>query len=230
MPAFGLLTQSHTAMSLFRLGQHLQMLGIPAAASTVSLPDIVDARNLFLTLWYDNSDASHLLFVDADMDFDSNLIVEMIKFGQPVVGALYPARVLPLKFVGKAAHPHPADSVVNGFIKVGGVGAGIMLIERDCITKMLAADPALSSEKRTAGQTVRTLMDQMGLNRIIHGFDQLIVDDVKMSEDLSFCRRWQTTCGGEIWANIVYEIGHTGAFRFAGRYVELFTTEPPANA
>lgn len=217
-------------MSLFRLGQHLQSLDIPAAASTVSLPDIVDVRNLFLTLWYDNTDASHLLLIDADMDFDSHLVVDMIKFGQPVVGALYPARVLPTQFVGKAAHSRHSENVVNGFIKVDGIGAGIMLVERDCITKMIAADPALSSAKRTAGQTVRALMDSMGLARLIHGFDNLIVDDVKMSEDLSFCRRWQQLCGGEIWANIVHDIGHSGTYRFSGRYIDLFTAEAPANA
>lgn len=216
-------------MSLFRLGQHLQMLGIPAAASTVSFPDIVDVRNIFLTLWYDKTDASHLLFIDADMDFESHMIADMIAFDQPLVGTIYPAKVLPQKFVGRAATPQPAEEVIKGFIKVDGVGTGIMLIRRDCVTKMLAADPLLSSDKLMARHTAHNLLEQMNLARLIHGFDQIIIDDVKTAEDLSFCHRWKTLCGGEVWANIVYEIGHTGAYRFSGRYIDLFKVDSPAS-
>lgn len=212
-------------MSLFRLGQHLQALGIPAAASTVSFPDIVDVRNIFLSLWYDQTDATHLLFVDSDMDFDSRLIVDMIHFNKPLVGAIYPARVLPLKFVGRAGTPQPTEKVTDGFLKVDGVGAGILLIRRDCITDMICANSAISSDKGLGQHTAHNLFEQMNLKRIIRAFDQVIVNDVKMAEDLSFCHRWRSLCGGEVWANVVYPIGHTGPYRFEGRYIDLFKQE-----
>lgn len=209
-------------MTLFRLGQHLQALNIPAAASCVSFPDIVDVRNIFLTLWYDKTDASHLLFIDSDMDFDSQLIVDMLAFDKPLVGTLYPARVLPTKFVGRALTPYPTEEVVSGHIRIDGAGTGIMLISRDCITKMLEVIPSLSSDKLMTRHTAHELLEKMELTRLIHAFDQLVVDDVKMAEDLSFCHRWKETCGGEVWANIMYDIGHSGTYRFSGRYIDLF--------
>ena len=139
--------QAHCAMSLFRLGQHLEHHGIKGAAATVSFPDIADVRNIFLTLWYDQSDATHILFIDSDMDFESRLVIDMIEFDQPLVGAIYPAKVLPTKFVGRAGPTAQAEVINRGFMLVEGVGAGIMLIKRECITKMLEADPSIASDK-----------------------------------------------------------------------------------
>jgi hypothetical protein len=37
-----------------------------------------------------------------------------------------------------------------------------------------------------------------------------------MSEDVSFCRRWQQT-GGEIWAVYDDAVGHVGPFAFRAK-------------
>ena len=41
--------------------------------AALSFPDIVDLRNVFTSIWYDGISASHMLFVDADMQFDSRI-------------------------------------------------------------------------------------------------------------------------------------------------------------
>ena len=60
---------------------------LPAAPTRTS-----SKAAIFFTRWFDKTDASHLLFLDADMGFDPQLIVDMIAFDQPLTGAAYPKR------------------------------------------------------------------------------------------------------------------------------------------
>lgn len=224
LPAYGLATVSHTAVSLFRLGQALADAKVPAAIGTMSMIDIVEARNVFLTVFMDRTDATHLLFVDADNDFPADLIKAMIARDHPLVGTVYPARVFPPKFVGRCIGEAPHD-VDDGFIKVDGVGAGIMLIRRDCVERLLEADPSLSV-KPNRGHAGAALIEQMKLERIISAFNRVEVDGETRAEDLSFCYRWRSL-GEDIWANISYEIGHTGPHTYRSRYLEVATGAPP---
>jgi hypothetical protein len=65
--------------------------------STISYVDANDARNYLLTLWYNKTDASHLLFVDADMGFGPQLIFDMVALDKPITGVIYPKRQIDLQ-------------------------------------------------------------------------------------------------------------------------------------
>jgi len=76
-----------------------------------------------------------------------------------------------------------------------------------------------------AGETLR----QTGTNRLIRLFEKLDIPDRGLvSEDLSFCIRWQQ-CGGEVWANIGHKISHVGPYDFAGRYLDVVEAQAQAN-
>lgn len=223
LPAYGQTVFSQTAGSLFKLAQHLTAFNVLASLGTVSIIDIVEVRNVFLSIFFDKTKASHLLFIDADMSFPSELIMDMIRFDKPLVGAVYPAKVFPPKFVGRAIGEAPYD-IDSGFIKVDGVGAGIMLIRRDCVEKLLDADPELSVPP-CRGHIAAPLIDQIKLDRIICAFNPIITEGYRRSEDLSFCYRWRSL-GEDIWANVSHDIGHTGPHTFCSRFLEIASNEP----
>src|SRR4051794_5615952 len=50
------------------------------------------ARNAIATIFHEQRHFTHLLFVDSDMGFNPDLIVKMLDFGQPIVGAICPHR------------------------------------------------------------------------------------------------------------------------------------------
>src|SRR5580700_9631941 len=102
-PAYGEVFYTPYVSSMLKLTRALQKRGIDFAFNAISYSEIAESRNFLLTHWYDKTDASHLLFVDADMGFPAAAITEMIDFDKPLVGAVYPKRTLDVKKVAQLA-------------------------------------------------------------------------------------------------------------------------------
>ncbi len=231
-PAFGELFYSSYVRSLFRLTQALGQRKWQSTFASVSYSDIVESRNYLLTYWYDKTDSTHLLFLDADMGYPAQLILDMVDLNKPVVGVIYPKRQIDLERIAQlSASGNPSKRAIarahdyivrrergtatqrkNGFITVDGCGTGIMLIARTAVDAMLAAMPDLSDTEGAKGTPLAT-----GLDRMIRAFQPVRVGGKLLSEDFSFCHRWRQ-CKGEIWVNTTYEIEHVGVHRFKARY------------
>lgn len=207
-PTFRNEMSAATHESLEQLGHALIHKGIPAFASRLSWPDIEELRNTILSYWYDvMPDSTHLLFVDSDMRFPPEVVLDMLTFNEPVVGVLYRKRSLELDWA--------ASSIQNpesrpGFLELEGVGTGVFLIRRDAVTTLIEHFPELIYEGVTLSN-----MREAGLKRTLGFFDQMRTPEGKVAEDISFCRRWRAT-GGKIWGSIGYEIGHIGDHDFSG--------------
>ena len=210
-PAFGEMFYSVYVRSLFGLQHVLAARGWPCALATLSFSDLVESRSVLLTHWFDRTNASHLLFIDADMGFDPKLIVDMVELDQPVVGALYPKRKLDLSKYERAiaagdapsrarakAHDFtvrgPGVGAHKGFIRVEGCGAGILLLRRDCIATLLDRQPQHSDASARLTSPIAH-----GLDRLIRVFDPIRFENAYLSEDYAFCYRWRL-CGGDVWA------------------------------
>lgn len=217
MPAFGRINCTETTMSLMELAQQLSVRGISYCFATQSYPDIDELRNMLLTLWFDRlAHCSHMLMIDADMGFPSQLVGDMLEFDKPLVGALYPKKTNPLGFVGRGKLGHPV--VDRGFIEVDGVGFGVTLVRRDCVQTMLETGAA-SSDERLATHASGPLLKEWGLARIIRAFDKIETETGRLSEDLSFCKRHRD-CGGTVWAATHHRITHVGPYGFSGRFAD----------
>lgn len=221
VPAFGQMMSAHTAQSLFNLCQFLTFKKIPNTMCWLSAADIAEVRNLVLTKWYDgHPEFSHLLFVDADMEFPIGLVSDMLAFGKPLTGCLYARRQWPAVAVGRTFSTDDSiDKVVDGFLRVAGVGAGVLLIARHVVSKMLEKFPDIIDREVSGHPGADTLKASQSA-RLIRGFDPFVDDrGVKLSEDLAFCERWRR-CGGDVWANVNHLIGHIGPFNYAIRYAD----------
>lgn len=208
---------------------------------SISYAEVSEARNYLVTRFFDKTDATHLLFVDADMGFPAKLVTDMLTIGKPVVGVIAPKRQIDLKRVADLAKSEPdtgraiakahefvvrrlpsASLPRNGFMEVESCGAGILLIERSCIAELLSRAPAMSDET-AKGRTPLT----KDLPRLIRAFDPLVRDDgARLSEDFAFCHRWRRLCGGEVWASVAHQITHVGLHHFAARYSDAGQSAP----
>ena len=103
-PAYGETFFTPYVSSMFKLTRHCQNQGWDFAFNAISYSEISESRNFLLTRWFDKSNSSHILFVDADMGFPAELISEMIAIDQPVVGVVYPKRAIDIKKVAEFAH------------------------------------------------------------------------------------------------------------------------------
>jgi hypothetical protein len=236
-PAYGEVFYAPYVHSVLALSKLAQRNKWELSFETVSYAEISEARNYLLTRFFDKTDATHLLFIDADMGFPAKLVPDMLGLGKPVVGVVAPKRQIDLKRVAELAKREadtnravakahefvvrklPAGTARNGFLQVEACGGGIVLIERSCIAALLERAPQLSDET-DKGRTPLT----RDLPRLIRVFDPLVREDgSRLSEDFAFCHRWRTLCGGEVWASIAHPITHVGLHHFAARYSD---TEP----
>jgi hypothetical protein len=225
-PAFGQVVTATTYLTSLALQSHLLSKGIGGSFSTLSFPDIAELRNMVLTIWYDTMpDVDYLLFIDADMGFAPDLVIDMMLFGEPIVGTVYPQRKVPLSWAGSGTGA-PLTERRGNFMHVEGVGFGCTLIRRDVPKIMLEQMPEIVDTRlnlHPAGETIKST----GAQRMIRAFEKLDIPDRGLiSEDLSFCVRWNRCTmpdgsKGRVWAAIGHKLSHVGPFDYNGRYLDV---------
>ena len=147
-----------------------------------------------------SGDATHLMFVDADIKFNPTDVMKLLTHDKDIVGGIYPQKTLPPKMV--------VNTIDNGkregnLIEVGTIGTGFMLIKRTVFEKLIE-------------EGATPYNDQMELiNNNQYDFFQCTIDSRGryLTEDWSFCRRWRQV-GGEVWADLDIALEHVGYFRF----------------
>ncbi len=220
LPAFGQQNCSQTTASLIALVKELTERHMFNGFAAWTLPDIADLRDLFLTVWYDGTDASHLLFVDSDMNFEPELVRDMLLADKPLCGVLYPKRRLPIKWVGSALEPE--DKTEGPLIELEGVGGGVMLIRRDCVANMLQAGVATVIDE-LGDSAIEQFLKKKGGKRLISAFQKLKIErsSKPLSEDFSFCHRHRQA-GGRVYAVTNHMICHIGQHQYTARYADLW--------
>jgi hypothetical protein len=219
VPAFGQQISAATFMCTHQLIQHLATKSVGGSVSTLSFPDIAELRSMAMTIWYDTMPQfEYLLFVDADMAFPPEIVSDMMLFDEPIVGAIYPQRKIPISWAGSGTGG-PMTERRGNFMKVEGVGMGCTLIRRDVVPKFLENHPELT-DLRIELHPARQMLEQTGTKRIIRAFEKLDLKERGLvSEDLSFCIRWNNM-GGTCWAAIGYEMHHIGPYDYHGCYLQ----------
>lgn len=233
IPTYGGVVPEHVG-ALLHLQAWFGQKGIRARVIHHTLTEIAKSRNKLACQFLEMEEATHLLFIDSDIDFEPAAVAGLIAADKPLVGAVYPKRTLDVRRLIAAARaltderlilshamdyvvsPDEGDQleVVNGACRVRGVGMGLCLIRREVFTALLSTGQI--REDRSEWGTG-------GLRGSAYGFFDPIVDGATlMSEDLSFCRRWRDLCGGEVWALIDQPVGHTGPMTFRGRLLDAF--------
>ena len=223
-PTYNGAVMGQTTRSLLQLFTQ-PALGAALDWETTKAVLIVMARNYFASKMLER-DYSHLLFIDADVEFSPDVVRRMLAFDRPLVAAAYPHRALNVGAFHAAARRWDSPSVAmaaaltfpieleeprrsqGDFHAAVLAPTGLMLVRREVFVRLREAYPDLDCDARES-----TYQD-MGLARVFQAFEPLANEHgVKMGEDVSFCRRWRAI-GGEIWLTFDESIGHTGPYTF----------------
>lgn len=224
VPSYGHQMYSQTAVSLVALAKEMADRRIFGGCNALSFPDLVDLRNICLSIFYEATDATHMLFVDSDMQFEPDLIGDMLLADVPLIGCIYRTKRLPGTWVGSALTPETQPK--DGLLELEGIGCGVMLIRRDCVDAMIAAGNVEIQTDMTKS-AMFSLMPP-GTTRIIKGFDKVKTDDGReLSEDFSFCSRHRKS-GGKVYAAINHQVTHLGVYPFSGRYSDMYAVKEAA--
>src|SRR5438445_9562908 len=212
VPAYRRQVSAETFETSHRLMSTFIQRGIHCNIATYSWFDIAELRNSVLSWWYDVlKNSTHLLFIDDDMGFEPQLVMDMLAFGEPVVGAMYPKRTLPLQWAGSGLEK---PEVRGPFMEVEGIGAGCLLIRRDAVDLMIEKYPDMVHPTMLIAQ-----MAAQGGKRTLTFFDQWRNEQGKIAEDIAFCRRYREA-GGRVWACVGHPVTHVGLHEFTGCLAE----------
>ena len=226
-PCYGGLALERYFIGVIKLQLLLIKKGIQLYIDTTENESLVHrARNVAVGRFMQKTDATHFMFIDADIDFDPNSVVRLLEADKDIAVACYPKKVVmwdQLKeAIDKGDERDPQmlssslvinfganrRSVENGMIEILDGPTGFMLNKRDVFTKL--------EEKFTELQCKNDHQNR-DFDEYHACFDCLIDPETRryLSEDYAFCRRWQQA-GGQIWADVHTTLGHVGNLPFSG--------------
>lgn len=193
---------------------------------------ITRSRNKIVSTFLDMPQATHLLFIDADISFKAEAVKRLLDFDQDVAAGMYPIknidwqrfrqrirpdvgeaemRELGLNFVGTPIAGEGREER-DGFITASYAGTGFMLIKRRVLERMIAAYPETKFEvAHTYPRVAKQSPNQYAL------FDCMIEKgtNIYLSEDFAFCQRWRAL-GGKIWLDTESRLTHIGVYAYEG--------------
>lgn len=185
---------------------------------------VTRARNM-LAHNFLSTDCTHLLFIDADVAFDSHGVVKMVESDLPLIGGLYAKKYINWGKVHAAAnrgvtpenlHSAACDYYVRGDVEIGSdkpvevlsVGTGLMLIKREVFETLRPDTPVSKLGSVVVGQIKST-------DNVHHFFDTAVDNNTGefLSEDYAFCQRWRVK-GGKVYAAPWVSTVHIGTHHF----------------
>jgi hypothetical protein len=207
IPCYGGMVSEPTMTSFLRFTLLAQQAGLNWSLDTMVNESLVTrARNNLMAKMMTNTAATHFMFIDADIRFQPESILQMLAYDKEVIGGLYPKKALPVSYV---INLKPQTKIQGDVFTVDTMGTGFLMFKRDVYTKLIAAHPETK------------YVDDVGLGKQFEPMMYSIFDckiDERghyLSEDWLFCRRWQEL-GGEIWAHSKVLLNHVGHYEYAG--------------
>lgn len=232
-PCFGGNITHAYHVSMMNLAQELAAGGIGlSAVYTAGDSLITRARNRLVGQFLDDQDATHLMFIDADIGFTSAQVLRLLGSGHGVVGGIYPVKnvfwdriatgdLMPdvrearsLEYVVGAGDAPEEDA--HGFLKVEYVGTGFLMIARRVIERLCEAFPETryytddSADKdffkRNSAPTPRYALFESRVDAATGRY---------LSEDYAFCDLCRQV-GEPIWADLRSRLDHIGFSTYSG--------------
>jgi hypothetical protein len=212
VPCYGGMVSEPTMTSFLRFTLMASKVGLNWSLDTMVNESLVTrARNNLCAKMMTNAQATHFMFIDADIRFEPEAIFGMIACDKDVIGGLYPKKSLPIDYVINLKN---GGRIEGPIFQVDTQGTGFLLFKKHVYEKLIAAHPECK------------YVDDIGLGKQFEPFMYSIFDTViderghYLSEDWTFCRRWQAM-GGDIWADSRVLLNHIGHYEFKGDLAAL---------
>ena len=233
-PCFGgMLTQPYMLSVIKLMNYAAQKGGFNVGLKLLGYDALVSrARSTLVAAFMDVPEATHLLFVDADISFEPEQVHRLLEADKEFAGAFYPLKIMnwqgyaeranggepfeqaAFSYVGTLRTGEALAVDASGFATASYAGGGFQLLRRSVFEKMFAAFPQTHFRQSHAFPRPKTLSPNL------YALFDCIIDEatgVYLSEDYSFCQRWRTI-GGEIWLDLKSKLTHSGSHDFNGDF------------
>jgi hypothetical protein len=221
-PCYGGMLTDQYFLSMFKMSQTFMQYGINFRITTLRNESLITRARNILTAMFLDSDCTHLMFIDSDIEFQPEDMLRALAYDKPIMAGAYPKKALPVQYAINFKFIDPETRqirVENGAVEVLDASTGFFLIKRETIEKMIKAHPELHYRNDSN-------IDPR-LNKYCYAlFDTILDPDDNryLSEDYTFCRRWQKL-GGEIWLDPNTKLNHVGSYTFEGDVSQLINAK-----
>ena len=232
-PMYGGMCTGFYTQGVLQLQNMAQNNGIVLATSFMFNESLIQRARNALTHNFLSTDFTHMMFIDADIAFNPDDVLTMLKADKDIICGIYPKKEINWYMVDRASKAgvpfselkHFSGSHVVNLIdnvphaefkrdepaRILNGGTGFMLIKRNVFEEL---KPHVASYSNNT----LDLSGKLALSARIHEFFGTSIDKesgVLLSEDYDFCRKWREI-GGTIWAAPWAQLAHVGTHIFDG--------------
>ena len=205
MPCYGGMLTESTFMSFIKWANTARQLNIDWTLETMVNESLISrARNTLTAKFLHMPDATHLMFVDADIGWEPWHLLVLLNRDVDVIGGLYPMKTMPIKWVVNGFEG--AEEGPDGFQEVSKAGTGFLLIKKGVFEQM-NNHPAVKQYKNDIG------LDPVYDQYLKTYFDTAVRQNRYYSEDWTFCENWRDI-GGKIYVDKRVLLRHSGSYVF----------------
>jgi hypothetical protein len=205
MPCYGGMLTESTFMSFIKWANTARQLNIDWTLETMVNESLISrARNTLTAKFLHMPDATHLMFIDADIGWEPWHLLVLLNRDVDVIGGLYPMKTMPIKWVVNGFDG--AEEGPDGFQEVSKAGTGFLLIKKHVFEK-LNSHPAVKQYKNDIG------LDPIYDQYLKTYFDTAVRQNRYYSEDWTFCENWRDL-GGKIYMDKRILLRHSGSYVF----------------
>ena len=193
------------------------------------------ARNL-LAQHFLKSEATHMMFIDADIRFNPEQIFPMLEADKDIICGIYPKKEINWTTVKMAMDANvPNDQLkfhtgafvvnlvdyktevtvpINEPVEIWNGGTGFMLIKREVFENLVGKVPTylnnvLDMTNKENGETINEFFATSIENET----------NILLSEDYYFCKKAREH-GMKVWAAPWVQLAHIGTYAFEGQLVQ----------
>ena len=187
------------------------------------------ARNASVTRFMQSPETTHLLFVDADIQFHPASVIKMLKEDKDVICGCYPKKAVDFEAVknnySKTTNqveliqssvpyafnfkPQRSHRMERGVVEILDAPTGFMMVKKQVIRDMIKKYPETEYINDVKAYQIKPD------DRFFDLFQSQVFDRRYLSEDYGFCRLWQMI-GGLIYADLTVRLNHIGQFCYFG--------------
>jgi len=223
-PCYGGLVNEKYTQSMINLTSKAMQYGMGFGYFTRSNESLITRARNDLAFSFLQTPATHLMFIDADINFDAEDVFKLISHNKDVMTGAYPTKMIDWNNMANSKDKSLAglqrSSVFyssgfnnkvdkDGLLEVSYGATGFMLIKREVIEKMIKHYPETAYTPEVYDDPSQAGMQKYAL------FDTMIYNGKYLSEDYTFCHRWQQM-GGKIYIDPSIVLDHVGTYTFKG--------------
>lgn len=178
---------------------------------------VARARNTLARQFLD-SDATHLFFLDADMGWDPEGVLKILRHDRPIVGGAYPLKREAEDYpVSMICDPDGRCAYDGDLMEAEWVPTGFLCIRREVFSDLTSH--GLAAPYQGAGA--------FGMeNAQMHNFFECSMDSGRWwGEDTFFCRKVRQL-GIKIWLDPDINFKHAGGKVFTGNFHKFMCRQP----